>query len=146
MVFSSILFLCVFMPVVFCLYYICPGRLRNFFLLVASLLFYAWGEPKYICIMLFSTAFNYIDGMLIEYSKKNDKESVKKAMLVLSVIGNVAILCFFKYTDFIIKSLNDLWGTHFSLLGIALPTGNRSITTWNQLLYISDNVIYDRCL
>ena len=137
MVFSSILFLCVFMPVVFCLYYICPGRLRNFFLLVASLLFYAWGEPKYICIMLFSTAFNYIDGILIEYSKKHDKEFMKKAMLVLSVIGNVAILCFFKYTDFIIKSLNDLWGTHFSLLGIALPIGI-SFYTFQAMSYMID--------
>lgn len=137
MVFSSILFLCVFMPAVFIIYYICPGRLRNIFLLIASLIFYAWGEPKFIFIMIFSTVFDYINGLLIEYFKNHNKQPMQKMVLVFSVIGNIAILCFFKYTDFIIKSLNGLWGTHLRLLGIALPIGI-SFYTFQTMSYTID--------
>ena len=137
MVFSSLLFLCVFMPIVFGMYYICPCKLRNFFLLIVSLLFYAWGEPKYIFIMIFSTIFDYTNGRLIEYFGCHDKKSIQKVMLIISVIGNLGILCFFKYTDFIIKSLNNMWGTHISLLCIALPIGI-SFYTFQTMSYTID--------
>ena len=137
MVFSSLLFLCVFMPIVFGMYYICPCKLRNFFLLIVSLLFYAWGEPKYIFIMIFSTIFDYTNGRLIEYFGCHDKKSIQKVMLIISVIGNLGILCFFKYTDFIIKSLNNMWGSHISLLCIALPIGI-SFYTFQTMSYTID--------
>ena len=67
MVFSSLVFLCLFLPGVLVLYALCPRRFRNLLLLLASLLFYAWGEPKYIVVMAFSTVFDYANGRLIEY-------------------------------------------------------------------------------
>ena len=73
MVFSSFVFLLVFLPIILALYYICPGRFRNVVLLVASLIFYAWGEPVYVLIMLFSTVFDYTNGRLIEYFKKQNR-------------------------------------------------------------------------
>ena len=83
MVFSSIVFLCIFFPAVILCYYLCPKSLRNLFLLLASLLFYAWGEPKYILIMLFSTVFDYCNGRLLEYFevKKKDTDKVRYCSL-----------------------------------------------------------------
>ena len=124
MVFSSIVFLCIFFPAVILLYYLCPRQLRNLFLLLASLFFYAWGEPKYIVIMLFSTIFDYCNGRLLEYFEaKGKKDTFGRLVLATSVIGNLSILCFFKYTDFILTTLNSLSGSEFALLGLALPIG-----------------------
>ena len=78
MVFSSGVFLFLFLPIVLAVYYICPGKLRNTVLFVFSLIFYAWGEPIYVGIMIFSTAFDYCNGMLIETFRKSImKKSVK---------------------------------------------------------------------
>lgn len=78
MVFSSGVFLFLFLPIVLAVYYMCPGKLRNTVLFVFSLIFYAWGEPIYVGIMIFSTAFDYCNGMLIETLEKNImKKSVK---------------------------------------------------------------------
>ena len=108
MVFSSTTFLLAFLPLAAILYYICPRRLRNALLLVCSLLFYGWGEPKYISIMLFSTVFDYCNGLAIGHFRAKGRESGAKAMLIVSVVGNLAILGFFKYTDFAIDNLNGL--------------------------------------
>lgn len=138
MVFSSIVFLCIFLPVVIILYYLCPGKLRNFFLLLASLFFYAWGEPKYILIMLFSTVFDYCNGRLIAYfTSKGKKAPFGKLVLIVSVIGNLGILCFFKYTDFILSAVNSITGSSFSLLGLALPIGI-SFYTFQTMSYTID--------
>lgn len=138
MVFSSIVFLCIFLPVVIILYYLCPGKLRNFFLLLASLFFYAWGEPKYILIMLFSTVFDYCNGRLIAYfTSKGKKATFGKLVLIVSVIGNLGILCFFKYTDFILSAVNSITGSSFSLLGLALPIGI-SFYTFQTMSYTID--------
>ena len=93
MVYSSFSFLCLFLPVVILLYYGIPPFLRNGFLLAASLLFYAWGEPKYIVIMLFSTVFDYMNGRLLEYF--DSMPGKRKLVLFCSVFGNLAI--FFTY-------------------------------------------------
>ena len=137
MVFSSILFLCLFMPVVFGLYYLCPAKCRNSILLISSLIFYAWGEPRYILIMIFSTVFDYTNGRLIEYYRAKNSIKMQKAVLVVSVVGNLGILCFFKYTDFLIKSINGLFDTQFSILGIALPIGI-SFYTFQTMSYTID--------
>ena len=138
MVFSSIVFLCIFFPAVIICYYICPKPLRNLFLLLASLLFYAWGEPKYILIMLFSTVFDYCNGCLLEYfESKNKKETFGKLVLAVSVIGNLGILCLFKYTDFILTSVNAFTGMEFSLLHLTLPIGI-SFYTFQTMSYTID--------
>ena len=137
MVFSSAVFLLVFLPVVLLLYYLLPGRVRNPLLLVVSLIFYAWGEPIYILIMLFSTVFDYCNGRLLERLDQKGKPELRKWVLVLSLIGNLGMLGFFKYTDFLISSLNALTGQEFDLLGIALPIGI-SFYTFQTLSYTID--------
>lgn len=135
MVFSSILFLCLFLPITILLYYLCPKKGRNLFLFVASLMFYAWGEPKYIWIMLFSTVFDYTNGRLIE--KYWEHARIKKTVLIVSVVGNLTMLGYFKYTDFIIQTVNSLTGSSFELLKLALPIGI-SFYTFQTLSYTID--------
>ncbi len=137
MVFSSAVFLLVFLPVVLLLYYLLPGRVRNPLLLVVSLIFYAWGEPIYILIMLFSTVFDYCNGRMLERLDRTGKPELRKWVLVLSLIGNLGMLGFFKYTDFLISSINALTGQEFDLLGIALPIGI-SFYTFQTLSYTID--------
>lgn len=138
MVFSSIVFLCLFLPSVIILYYICPVKLRNFFLLIASLLFYAWGEPRYILIMLFSTVFDYCNGRLLEYCRQHGKKQIfSRLVLVISVLGNLGILCFFKYTDFLISSANEWLNMDLPLLKLALPIGI-SFYTFQTMSYTID--------
>lgn len=137
MVFSSFVFLLVFLPVVLILYYVCPAKGRNLVLLLASLLFYAWGEPKYVCIMLFSTLFDYTNGRLIARWKELGRERAAKATLIVDLFGNLAILGFFKYTDFVIGTVNSLTGAGLSLLHIALPIGI-SFYTFQTMSYTID--------
>jgi alginate O-acetyltransferase complex protein AlgI len=137
MVFSSFVFLLVFLPLVLLLYYVCPDRLRNLVLLIASLIFYAWGEPVYVLIMLFSTVFDYTNGRLIEYFQKQECPGRAKAALVVDLCGNLAILGFFKYADFFIGNINSLTGAGLSLLHIALPIGI-SFYTFQTMSYTID--------
>ena len=137
MVFSSFVFLCAFLPIVLFLYYISPARIRNLVLLVASLIFYAWGEPVYVLIMLFSTVFDYTNGRLIEYFKKKGSRGKMKAALVVDICGNLGILGFFKYADFVIDNINSITGAGLSLLHIALPIGI-SFYTFQTMSYTID--------
>lgn len=137
MVFSSMVFLCIFLPAVFILYYLCPGRLRNLFLFAASLLFYSWGEPVYIFIMIFSTVFDYVNGRLIGYFRTRERTGAMKLVLLVSIAGNLSILGFFKYTDFIISAINSFAGTSIGLLDIALPVGI-SFYTFQTMSYTID--------
>ena len=138
MVFSSIFFLCVFLPIVVVIYYGLPKQLRNLWLLLASLFFYAWGEPRYILIMLFSTVFDYFNGRAIAYATEKGKHDTwGRAVLVLSVVGNLAILCFFKYTDFVLETVNRLAGTQIGLLQLVLPIGI-SFYTFQTMSYTID--------
>ncbi|MCM1106886.1 MAG: MBOAT family protein [Blautia sp.] len=137
MVFSSFVFLLVFLPLVLLLYYISPGRLKNLVLLIASLLFYAWGEPVYVLIMLFSTVFDYTNGRLIEYFKKRGSSGKAKAALIIDICGNLGILGFFKYADFFTGNFNSITGAGISLLHIALPIGI-SFYTFQTMSYTID--------
>lgn len=137
MVFSSFVFLFLFLPIVLFLYYICPKRGRNLILLLASLLFYAWGEPRYVLIMLFSTVFDYTNGRLIEKWKKAGKRKWAKIVLVIDICGNLGILGFFKYTDFLIGTVNSVVGAGLELLEIALPIGI-SFYTFQTMSYTID--------
>ena len=135
MLFSSILFLCLFLSLTVMLYYLLPRRFRNLLLLVSSLIFYAWGEPKYILIMLFSTVFDYANGRLISRFRNNS--TAKKVVLVNSLIVNLGLLCYFKYSDFALVNINKLIGTDFGLLSLALPIGI-SFYTFQTLSYTID--------
>ena len=126
-----------FLPVVMAAYFICPARFRNIILLASSLFFYAWGEPIYILIMLFSTVFDYINGLLLERFEIRQKFRAHKAVIIISVVVNIGILCFFKYTDFIITNINELTGSAIGLLQIALPIGI-SFYTFQTLSYTID--------
>jgi len=137
MIFSTLLFLCLFLPAVMGLYYLLPKRYRNILLFAASLLFYAWGEPRYILIMLFSTVFDYTNGRLIEWADLHEKKGLKKGILILSVLGNLGILGFFKYTDFTLTNINSLLGTGIGLLDLALPIGI-SFYTFQTMSYTID--------
>ena len=105
MLFSSVPFLFYFLPAVMIVYFAVPDKFKNAVLLVFSLVFYAWGEPKYVFLMLFSIFSGYIFGLLI------DKYRGKKAsgiFLVISVIISLGILCYFKYADFFISNINRM--------------------------------------
>ena len=135
MVFSSTIFLCVYLPLVLLGYYICPKKGRNLFLLIVSLVFYAWGEPKYVFLMIFSILVNYIFGRLMD--KNRGRQKRMKLLLVLSVVIDLGLLSVFKYTDFIITNVNAIFGASFDLLNIALPIGI-SFYTFQAMSYTID--------
>lgn len=135
MVFSSTIFLCVYLPLVLLGYYICPKKGRNLFLLIVSLVFYAWGEPKYVFLMIFSILVNYIFGRLMD--KNRGRKKRMKLLLVLSVVIDLGLLSVFKYTDFIITNVNAIFGASFDLLNIALPIGI-SFYTFQAMSYTID--------
>lgn len=135
MVFSSTIFLCVYLPLVLLGYYICPKKGRNLFLLIVSLVFYAWGEPKYVFLMIFSILVNYIFGRLMD--KNRGRQKRMKLLLVLSVVIDIGLLSVFKYTDFVITNINAIFGSSFDLLNIALPIGI-SFYTFQAMSYTID--------
>lgn len=121
-------------------YFAVPRRFRNAVLFVCSLLFYAWGEPIYILIMLFSTIFDYVNGLLLERFEGHQRK--RKAVVAVSVIGNLAILMFFKYSDFFISNINAAAGLNIRLLGLALPIGI-SFYTFQTMSYTIDVYRHD---
>lgn len=131
MVFSGTVFLFMFLPAVILLYRIFPEKMRNGLLLAASLVFYAWGEPVYVLLMIFSIVFNYIAAFALEKKRR------KKLILAAVCTVNLGILCFFKYTDFVTENINRIFGTESGLLGLALPIGI-SFYTFQVLSYIID--------
>lgn len=134
MVFSSLLFLYVFLPIALFLYYISPKKIKNFTLFILSLIFYAWGEPIYVGIMLFSSVFDYFNGRLLNKFKDEWK---RKAVLILSVIVNIGLLFFFKYYNFVIDNLNYLFNLNISANNLSLPLGI-SFYTFQTLSYTID--------
>ena len=134
MVFSSLLFLYVFLPIASFLYYISPEKIKNFTLFILSLIFYAWGEPIYVGIMLFSSVFDYCNGRLLNKFKEDWK---RKAVLILSVIVNIGLLFFFKYYNFVIDNLNYLFKLNISASTLTLPLGI-SFYTFQTLSYTID--------
>ena len=121
MIFSSLTFLCLFLPVTVGLYYLLPEKLKNGFLFAASLVFYAWGEPKYILLMLFSAAFDYMNGLLLDRARQKGKRAAMKAVLALSVAVNLGLLAFFKYAGFFVDNLNALGWFYLPFSAPPLP-------------------------
>lgn len=133
MVFSSLVFLCIFLPTVFLLYTLVPSlKFRNGLLIVASLIFYAYGEPVYVLLMIFSSLLNYICARLV--ANENAK---RKLVLVLAVVINLGILAVFKYSGFFVESLNSVTGLAIPVPQIDLPIGI-SFFTFQALSYVID--------
>lgn len=132
MVFSSLEFVCIFFPVVFLLYCLAPGiRLKNALLIISSLLFYAYGEPKYVLLMIFSAVFNYIFARIIAGQQN------KKCFLFIDIVLNISLLFFFKYMSFFMEILSGITGFHYKNLEIRLPIGI-SFFTFQALSYVVD--------
>lgn len=133
MVFSGPLFLCLFLPAVLILHLVLPQRVRNVWLLAASLLFYAWGEPRYIVILLTVAVIDFSAGLALPHLPQKHK----KALLSAVVAVNIGCLCFFKYTNLIISGINGLFQSSMPALELALPVGI-SFYTFQTLSYVID--------
>lgn len=133
MLFSSNLFLFLFLPLVIIVYYLLNPKLRNLFLLAASLLFYAWGEPSFVWIMIGSILFNYLMALIID---RLPIQRLKTAFLVLTVAGNLGLLFIYKYLDFFIVNVNR-FGFDLPTQNIALPLGI-SFFTFQAMSYVMD--------
>ena len=130
MLFTSISFLYYFLPLVLIVYFIVPKKYKNLVLLLFSLLFYFYGEPKYILLMLFEILVAYIGAILIDKYKD-------KSILILTLFIHIILLVIFKYTDFFISNINNIFNTNFKLLNIALPIGI-SFYTFQIISYVID--------
>lgn len=137
MVFSSLLFMFRFLPAVLILYYVLPKKCKNVVLLLFSLFFYAWGEPKYVFLMLCSITVDFFVGRAIEAAKGRGDVKAAKRRLMVSVVYNLSVLGFFKYADFLIGSVNAVFGTALPLTGIPLPIGI-SFFTFQTMSYTID--------
>lgn len=134
MLFSSLTFLYYFLPVVLALYFLTPQRGKNLVLLLASLIFYWWGEPRYVVLMLGVIAFAYVSGLLIDRFRRT---RAAKGLLALAVCGELAVLGYFKYADFFLNSINAVLKTQFPALSVALPIGI-SFYIFQTLSYLID--------
>jgi len=138
MVFSSIIFLYCFLPIVFITYFLLPNKFRNFVLLISSLFFYFCGEPRYVVLLIFSGIFNYYIGKVIE--KKEDAKQ-RKLLLVFSIIVNFGILFYFKYFNFFLDNLRIIFPSLSFSISVIMPIGI-SFFTFQAASYVID--IYRR--
>ncbi len=134
MLFSSISFIYYFLPIIFIFYFAVPYKWKNIILLIGSLGFYFLGEPRYTLLLLFSTVVDYIHSLIID--KYRGKQAAKIA-LISSITINLAILGFFKYSDFFIENINAIFNTNFELLKLPLPIGI-SFFTFQTMSYTID--------
>ena len=136
MVFSSLLFLGLFLPLLLAVYHLSPKNItvRNIILLVASLLFYAWGEPKKILLLLASAFVGYLGSLIIGFAKS---KALKNAALILSLSFLIGMLVLFKYTGFFVSNVNAVFGTDIAFGGFTLPLGI-SFYTFQILSYVID--------
>ena len=135
MVFSSLTFLFVFLPVVFIIYYAVPKRAKNVVILVSGLLFYAWGEPIYVLAMILSTFIDYTAGRLID--KYDDKPKIRTICLIVSLVMNIGLLGTFKYLGFLINSVNGWFVLSIPNPNLPLPIGI-SFFTFQSMSYTID--------
>ncbi len=135
MLFSSIPFLYTFLPCVLILYFLVPGWLKNTVLLLSSLFFYAWGEPRFVVFMVIAIVQGYVFGLLAE--KFRDRPKRAKLCLWASAVVSLGLLGYCKYADFFISGFNTLTGLSLPLLHVALPIGI-SFYTFQILSYVID--------
>ena len=137
MLFSSTVFLFLFLPAVLLLYYIVPRKVRNLVLFVFSLVFYAWGEPVYVFLMIGSTIVAYITGLLADKTVKGRKAWVPKVSLIVAILWNMGLLLFYKYSDFFIVNANNIFGFSIKELKLVMPIGI-SFYSFQTLSYVID--------
>ncbi|SHJ92324.1 MBOAT family O-acyltransferase [Hespellia stercorisuis] len=140
MVFSSIFFIFMFLPAALICYYLVPARfiaVRNVVLLIFSILFYAWGEPVYVILMLFSTMCNYFLGLDINHNIKEDRRREAGRTLIFAIVFNLFILGYFKYAGFLISNLNAILPVDIPFKELPLPIGI-SFYTFQTMSYIID--------
>jgi len=135
MLFSSLTFLFIFLPIILLIYYISKDKYKNYILLIFSLIFYSWGEPKYIILMLLSIFFNYYFAIFID--KFNNKKNLRKTIFIISIIFNIGLLFGFKYLGFFTNSVSNLFSLNIPSLNISLPIGI-SFYTFQILSYVVD--------
>ena len=135
MLFSSYTFVIIFLPLLIIAYYLCPAGWRNSLLLVASLVFYAWGGPAYLMVMLASIFINYVSGLAVDAFR--DAPSAKKGAIAAAVVLNLLLLGYYKYTDFLIENINAIIGCSIPLRNIILPIGI-SFYTFQGMSYVFD--------
>ncbi len=134
MVFSSITFLFYFLPVVLLIYYIVPNKFKNIVLLISSFIFYAYGEPKYVLLMIVSIVSTYVFGLFIARSKER---KFRKLFLILAITNSLVTLIYFKYMDFIIENMNLWLVKKIDLINVVLPIGI-SFYTFQMISYLVD--------
>ena len=137
MIFSSLLFLFRFLPLVLLLYYAFPKKLRNLILFLVSLVFYAWGEPVYVILMIVSILISWTGGLAVDRFLRVGNERGAKIALGVSVAAGLSLLGFFKYADFVLRTINQAAGSDIPLLRLALPIGI-SFYTFQTISYIID--------
>ena len=137
MIFSSLLFLFRFIPVFFLIYYICPNKAKNAVLFLGSIIFYAWGEPKFLILIFISILVNYLAGILISFFNKRSAKTLKLIVFITAIIYDLAALFVFKYTDFFISNINKISGMNIKLLELTLPLGI-SFYTFQIMSYVID--------
>lgn len=135
MVFSSLVFMFAYLPITLLAYYLVPRQGRNIFLFIVNLIFYGWGEPKLVLLMVFNIFFNYIGGWLVDKHRADAKK--KKLFLILTCVLDIGILAVFKYTGMITETLNMLPFLNIPELQISLPIGI-SFYTFQTMSYVID--------
>lgn len=135
MVFSSLVFMFAYLPIILLAYYLVPRQGRNIFLFIVNLIFYGWGEPKLVLLMVFNIFFNYIGGWLVDKYRADAKK--KKLFLILTCVLDIGILAVFKYTGMITETLNMLPFLNIPELQISLPIGI-SFYTFQTMSYVID--------
>ena len=138
MLFSSTTFLYLFLPIVLFLYFVAfrrSRRLQNIFLLIASLFFYAWGEPRFVLVMIVSVVINWFLGLMVSKNRKNRR--VCKLFLIIDVVCNLTILFIFKYLTFSFSIIENVFQIHLPVADIALPIGI-SFFTFQAMSYVID--------
>ena len=132
MLFSSMTFIGLFLPIVCAAYFLVRKDLRNYILLLASILFYAWGEPKYVAIMLLTIVINYFGAIFIDKYKKH-----KKWILTGTILADLSVLFYFKYFNFVMTNINTAFGADIPFLDVIMPIGI-SFYTFQALSYVVD--------
>ncbi|MBR3627864.1 MAG: MBOAT family protein, partial [Elusimicrobia bacterium] len=138
MLFSTMTFIFIFLPILCLIYFLSKRKYHNAILLIASLIFYAWGEPKYLAIMVLSIIINWLGAILIDKARQTyNKKALPKIYLLGTITLNLAILIYFKYFNFLINNFNSLFNGHIDFIEIALPLGI-SFYTFQALSYVID--------
>ena len=132
MLFSSMTFVFMFLPIVCAIYLLVRPEIKNYVLLIASMLFYAWGEPRYLAIMILTIVINYFGAYFISRSNHH-----KKYILAATIIANLSFLFYFKYFNFVMRNINDAFDAQFNVINVIMPIGI-SFYTFQALSYVVD--------